>query len=62
MSRIIYDAIQSLRIMPYRGRPGRIDNTRELLVQRLPYVIVYEGFDERVLILNIVHAAQKWPN
>ena len=42
--------------------PGRIDNTRELLVQRLPYVIVYEVFDERVLILNIVHAAQKWPN
>ena len=53
VSRIIYDAIQSLRIMPYRGRLGRVDNTRELLVQRLPYVIVYEVFDERVLILNI---------
>jgi addiction module RelE/StbE family toxin len=62
VSRVIYDAVQSLRTMPYRGRLGRVDNTRELLVQRLPYVIVYEVFDERVLILNIVHAAQKWPN
>jgi toxin ParE1/3/4 len=62
VSRVIYDAVQSLRTMPYRGRPGRVDNTRELLVQRFPYVIVYEVFDERVLILNIVHGAQKWPN
>jgi addiction module RelE/StbE family toxin len=62
VSRVIYDAVQSLRTMPYRGRLGRVDNTRELLVQRLRYVIVYEVFDERVLILNIVHGAQKWPN
>jgi addiction module RelE/StbE family toxin len=62
VSRVIYDGVQSLRTMPYRGRLGRVDNTRELLVQRLRYVIVYEVFDERVLILNIVHGAQKWPN
>jgi hypothetical protein len=35
--RAIYDAIQSLRTMPYRGRYGRLENTRELVIPRLPY-------------------------
>jgi addiction module RelE/StbE family toxin len=62
VTRVIYDSVQSLRAMPYRGRPGRITHTRELLVQTLPYIIVYQVFDERILILNIVHGAQKWPS
>jgi addiction module RelE/StbE family toxin len=62
VSRVIYDAIQSLRTMPYRGRPGRVNETRELVVRTLPYIVVYQVFDERVLILNIVHGAQRWPN
>lgn len=62
VSRVIYDAVQSLRTMPYRGRPGRVDNTRELVVRTLPYIVVYQVFDERLLILNIVHGAQRWPS
>jgi addiction module RelE/StbE family toxin len=49
------------RAMPNRGRRGRIEGTRELVVSNLPYVVVYRAFDERVLILNIVHGAQRWP-
>jgi addiction module RelE/StbE family toxin len=62
VSRSIYDAIQSLLTMPYRGRPGRINDTRELVIRALPYVVIYQVFDERLLILNIVHGAQKWPS
>ena len=47
VTRTIYDTVQSLRIMPLRGRYGRIENTRELVVPRLPYVIVYRSLDER---------------
>jgi len=47
--------------MPNRGRPGRIENTRELIVQRLPYVIVYRVFSDRVRVPNIVYGAQRWP-
>jgi toxin ParE1/3/4 len=61
ITRSIYDAVQSLRIMSNRGRKGRIENTRELMVQRLPYLVVYRVIGERVLILNIVHGARKWP-
>jgi len=36
VSRAIYDAIQSLGTMPYRGRYGRLEDTRELIVLGLP--------------------------
>lgn len=61
ISRSIYDAVQSLRTMPRRGRQGRLENTRELVVSSLPYLVVYQVFEERLLILNIVHGAQRWP-
>ena len=47
--------------MPQRGRRGRIESTRELVLSSLPYYVVYRVFDERLLILNIVHGAQRWP-
>jgi toxin ParE1/3/4 len=47
--------------MPKRGRYGRIENTRELLVQGLPYLVVYRVLEEPVLMLNIVHGDQRWP-
>jgi len=61
VTRRIYDAIQDLTLMPNRGRPGRIAGTRELLAPRLPYVVIYRVSVERVLVLNIVHGAQRWP-
>lgn len=39
VTRVIYDAVQSLRSMPLRGRYGRIENTRELVIPRLPYIV-----------------------
>jgi toxin ParE1/3/4 len=41
VSRTIYDAIQTLPAMPYPGRYGRFENTRELVIPRLPYVVIY---------------------
>ena len=61
VAREIYNSIQTLRTMPHRGRPGRIENTRELVVPRLPYIVVYQVSAEHLLILNIVHGAQRWP-
>ncbi len=61
ITRAIYGAIQSLRTTPHRGRHGRIERTREMVVSSLPYIVIYRVFDEHVLILNIVHGAQRWP-
>jgi toxin ParE1/3/4 len=61
VARTIYEAVQSLRTLPHRGRAGRIENTRELVLPRLPYLVVYRVYEDRVLILNIVHGARRWP-
>ncbi|MGD0024621.1 MAG: type II toxin-antitoxin system RelE/ParE family toxin [Xanthobacteraceae bacterium] len=57
----IREAAEVLRYFPYSGRPGRATGTREWVVRRLPYVLVYEVDigDEGVTILGIFHCAQK---
>lgn len=49
----ILAAAQSLSIFPERGRAGEIPDTRELLVRRLPYTIVYTVLEETVYILGV---------
>jgi plasmid stabilization system protein ParE len=50
---------ESLTVFPRRGRPGRIEGTREL-VPVYPYIIVYEidRYDD-VAILRVWHGAQQ---
>jgi toxin ParE1/3/4 len=61
VTRAIYGTVQTLRTLPYRGRYGRLENTRELIIPHLPYIVVYEVHEEHVLILAVVHGAQRWP-
>jgi toxin ParE1/3/4 len=46
-----------LRMLPNRGRNGRIAGTRELIFAPLPYIAVYRVKDDRVEILRIYHSA-----
>jgi toxin ParE1/3/4 len=46
---------------PHRGRPGKKENTRELVLSPLPYIVVYRIAGDAVNILRILHGAQKWP-
>ena len=57
----IYDSIRRLPHMPYRGRLGPIENTRQLVVPGLPYIVIYQVLEDRIVILNVVHGAQKRP-
>ena len=61
VGRTIYEAVQTLQSLPHRGRAGRVKNTRELVLPRLPYFVVYQVLEDQVLILNIVHGARRWP-
>jgi len=55
--RLLYETVRSLRGFPQRGRRGE-DGTRELVLPRLPYIIVYRVMPEVVEVIRIFHGAQ----
>lgn len=57
----ILEAVQNLESHPRMGRPGRVAQTRELVVQGTPYIIPYRIHHEVVQLLRILHGAQRWP-
>lgn len=54
-------AIEGLRAFPERGRPGRIDGTRELVVPRTPFVVPYRVGSRTIDVLAVIHASRRWP-
>jgi toxin ParE1/3/4 len=58
----IREAAQFLRYFPYAGRPGQSADTREWVVRRFPYILVYEvntGEENEIMILGVFHSAQR---
>jgi toxin ParE1/3/4 len=53
-----YEAIRSLRLSPLLSRLGREPGTRELVFDRLPYVVVYRVNEDTIEVLRIWHGAQ----
>lgn len=59
--RIITD-IESLPPFPERIRAShRIPGARELVVSKLPYIVLLQIKDDKLIILNIVHTKKKFP-
>jgi toxin ParE1/3/4 len=57
----ILSLVEGLRDFPLRGRPGRVEGTRELVLSGLPWIVVYAVVDGRVVILRLLHGAQAYP-
>ncbi|MGA2085818.1 MAG: type II toxin-antitoxin system RelE/ParE family toxin [Terracidiphilus sp.] len=60
VAKTLFDAANSLDLMPSRGRVGRIPGTRELVVPGLPYIVVYQVTVAAIQILHIYHGARNW--
>ena len=61
---LIRTAINRLATFPGMGRTGRVAGTRELVVPRLPYVVIYTHHDDEdhdIVIQRVLHGAQQWP-
>jgi len=56
--RTIFERVEQLVTFPHRGRMGREEDTRELVLAPLPYIVVYRVKDSAVEILHIYHGAQ----
>lgn len=46
---------------PEIGRAGRKQGTREMVIPRTSFILVYRIRAERLEILRVLHGAQQWP-
>ena len=56
----IIAAVGRLEDYPGSGRPGRVPDTRELVVS--PYVVAYRVKGGKIQILRVLHSARNWPD
>ena len=56
----IWQASRRLPEQPQMGRPGVVPGTREWVVQRTPYVLVYRVKGEVVEIVRLWHGRRNW--
>ena len=56
----IINAVSLLEQQPAMGRPGRIMNTKELIIPGTPYLVPYRIKNQTVEILRVFHGAMKW--
>jgi addiction module RelE/StbE family toxin len=58
----IRQSVEGLADLPYKGRPGRVEETRELVIVGTPYAVIYRIRESSVRILRVLHGAQDWPS
>jgi toxin ParE1/3/4 len=59
--RRILRAVENLEIFPELGRPGRRAGSRELIIPRTPFIVVYATENQTVEVLAVIHGARRWP-
>jgi toxin ParE1/3/4 len=57
----IFAAVELLERHPEMGRPGRIPNSRELVLHPLPFLLAYRVRRSKLEIAAVLHGARKWP-
>ena len=57
----IRDAVERLSSFPALGRPGRVADTRELVIAGTPYLVPYRVKEDAVQVITILHSSQRWP-
>jgi toxin ParE1/3/4 len=59
--RRILETVRRVGQMPYSGRIGRVDGTREAVVPRSHYIVVYQVSSQAIEIVGIWHGSRQWP-
>jgi toxin ParE1/3/4 len=61
VAQTLYEGCEGLIKFPHLGCKGRIAGCRELILPKVPYIVVYRIQDQVVEIVCIYHGAQDWP-
>lgn len=61
MGDAVHSAVARLADHPTMARSGRVAGTRELVVVGTPYIVVYRVEASAVVVLRVLHSAQRWP-
>jgi addiction module RelE/StbE family toxin len=56
----IEKSLASLQSFPEMGRAGRINQTRELVVPKTPFILPYRVRNNRIEILGVMHGTRRW--
>lgn len=62
LARRLRHSAKALADHPAIGRPGRVEDTRELVVFGTNYILPYRVRDGRLEILAALHASRGWPD
>jgi len=58
----IFTAVETLLQFPDSGRPGRRKDTRELVVNRTPFIVPYRVRGDVIELLRVLHGRRRWPD
>jgi toxin ParE1/3/4 len=53
--------IEMLIQHPEMGRLGRKKDTRELVISRTPFIVIYRVKGERIELIRLLHGSRQWP-
>jgi toxin ParE1/3/4 len=56
----VFASVEHLATFPHMGHAGRDERTKEWVVPRLPYIVVYEihAASDEVIVVAVVHGAK----
>ena len=58
---IIHSTENQLEMFPLSGRNGLLIGTHELVIPKLPYIVVYQVNSFGINILRVYHTSRLWP-
>ena len=60
--KIVLTVVEQLSRFQNIGKAGRVNGTRELIIQNTSYIGVYWVKSNNVEVLRILHTSMKWPD
>ena len=58
---LIEKQVDQLIDQPGMGRIGRKRGTRELVISKTPFVVIFRVKADRIEIIRLLHSSQQWP-